>query len=272
MSEDPASIGLAPAIPAFPLNPGQIPPRAFEAGHYRVSFAHTVEELDAIQKLRFEVFNVELGEGFEHSFATGRDVDRFDAICHHLLVTDLETGDIVGCYRMQTAAMAAAHAGFYTAGLFDLSKIPNAVVASSMEVGRACVARSHRSKHVLFLLWKGLAMYVSHNQLRYLFGCCSLTSQEPRDGWATMRFLERQGHLHSSLGVTPLERCVLEPWTPSEADVAAVDLPVLFRTYLRYGSKVCGNPAIDRDFKTIDYLVVLDVETLSTRTRRMFFD
>ena len=141
-----------------------------------------------------------------------------------------------------------------------------------MEVGRACVGREHRSTHVLFLLWKGLALYVAHNNIRYLFGCCSLTGQDPVQGWAMMRHLERKGHLHPELQVVPASRCRLPEATPSEERVEAVEIPVLFRTYLRYGSKVCGPPAIDREFRTIDYLVVLDVETLSPRTHRMFFD
>ena len=51
-----------------------------------------------------------------------------------------------------------------------------------------------------------------------------------------------------------------------------VELPRLFATYLRYGSVVCGPPAIDRQFKTIDYLVLLDVESLDESTRRLFFE
>lgn len=249
----------------------RIPPSTVEAGHYQVSFARSEEGIDAIQKLRFKVFNLELGEGLEESFETGRDADPFDAICHHLLVTDLKTEQIVGCYRMQTADMAAANKGFYSSSLFDLSRLPEQVVSASMEVGRACVARSHRSKHVLFLLWKGLALYVAHNNVRYLFGCCSLTSQDPLEGWAVMRYLEQGGHVHPELRVEPAVDCRLTAAEPTEESVASVRIPILFRTYLRYGSKVCGPPAIDRDFKTIDYFIVLDVETLSPRTHTIFF-
>ena len=50
-----------------------------------------------------------------------------------------------------------------------------------------------------------------------------------------------------------------------------MDLPPLFRTYLRYGAQVCGPPAIDREFKTIDFFVLLDIEDLDPRSRRLFF-
>ena len=54
-------------------------------------------------------------------------------------------------------------------------------------------------------------------------------------------------------------------------DPAAIELPSLFRTYLRYGTLVCGPPAIDREFKTIDFLVLLDSEALDPRSRALFF-
>ncbi len=237
-------------------------------GRYEVRFARDAGELDAIQRLRFAVFNLELGEGLAASFASGRDADGFDPFCHHLLVSDLEVGEVVGCYRLQTAAMAAANRGFYSAGLFDLSAVPPAALARSVELGRACIAESHRNSAVLFLLWKGLAHYVAHNQMRYLFGCCSLTSQDPREGSAVLLYLERGGHLHPKWRLRPAAGAAC----PIVAGVeAAATVPPLFRTYLRYGAKVCGPPAIDREFRTIDYLVALDVDALSRGSFRLFF-
>jgi putative hemolysin len=237
-------------------------------GHYEVRFARDTRELDAIQRLRFQVFNLELGEGLAASFASGRDVDQFDPVCHHLMVSDLRAGEVVGCYRLQTAAMAAENHGFYSAGLFDLSAMPPAALERSVELGRACIAASHRSSAVLFLLWKGLAHYVAHNQMRYLFGCCSLTSQDPVEGSAVLRYLKEGGHLHPEWRLRPADgaACPLVAGTP-----AARQVPPLFRTYLRYGAKVCGPPAIDREFQTIDYLVVLDVDALSRGSFRLFF-
>ena len=251
----------------FPLH-RELLTEPLREGRYEVRFARNAEELDAIQRLRFEVFNLELGEGLASSFETGRDVDEFDPVCHHLMVTDLDGGDVVGCYRLQTSAMAAANRGFYSAGLFDLAALPAGALDQSIELGRACIAGSHRSSVVLFLLWKGLALYVAHNQMRYLFGCCSLTSQEPREGSEVLRYLEERGHMHPEWRVQPAAGAAC-PIVPVAR--AAATLPPLFRTYLRYGAGVCGPPAIDREFKTIDYLVVLDVDALSRPSFELFF-
>ncbi len=239
-------------------------------GRYHLRFARTAADLDAVLKLRFEVFNLELGEGLAASFLTGRDQDQFDPTCHHLMVIDDQSDRVVGTYRMQTGEMAAAN-GFYSSGEFDLSQLPTNVLNNSIELGRACIAREHRQTNVLYLLWKGLAAYVAHQRKRYLFGCCSLTSQDAREGWAVTKLLHEGGHFHPSLFVPPGPgfECTLED--PEGSALPQTKIPKLFRTYLRFGAKVCGPPAIDREFSTIDYFVVLDVNDLDALSRRMLF-
>ena len=51
-----------------------------------------------------------------------------------------------------------------------------------------------------------------------------------------------------------------------------MEIPSLFRTYLRYGAKVCGPPAMDREFKTIDFFMLFDLSALDARTYRLFFE
>lgn len=61
--------------------------------------ARSVDELHCAQRLRFEVFNPELGEGLLKAYSAGLDVDPFDEFCDHLIVEELATGEIVGTYR-----------------------------------------------------------------------------------------------------------------------------------------------------------------------------
>src|SRR5262249_9458276 len=150
----------APEVQGNPGFPALIPNRQIGDGRYVARFAHTKEELFAALKLRFEVFNLELGEGIQASFLTGRDIDEFDEQCHHLIVVDTENQDrVVGTYRMQTSEMARAGRGFYSNVEFELSTLPPEVLSDSIELGRACVAQDHRNTAVLFLLWRGLAAY-----------------------------------------------------------------------------------------------------------------
>ncbi len=252
----------------YPIRDELLPTGEIVDGRYQVRFARSEEELDELLKLRYEIFNLELGEGLESSRTTGRDRDEFDAVCHHLIVTERVSGRIVGTYRLQTSAMASSHLGFYSDAEFDLSLLPVTVLGDSVELGRACIALEHRNTQVLFLLWKGLARYLAATGQRYLFGCCSLTSQDPAEGWAVMALLEQRGQVHSEL------------WTEARPGFTCartgrfegrVKIPKLFRVYLRHGALVCSPPVIDRRFKTIDYLVIFDVTKLDEKRFRTFF-
>src|SRR4051812_32718386 len=92
--------------------------RAQQQDTYTLSLAKSVEEVRAAQTLRFLVFNLELNEGLEHSYATCLDADPFDEVCDHLLVKETATGEIVGTYRLQTGAKAAQNRGYYSAQEF----------------------------------------------------------------------------------------------------------------------------------------------------------
>ena len=237
-------------------------------GTYVVRLAKTIEEIDQALKLRFEVFNLELGEGLDSSFRTGRDRDEFDDSCDHLIVIDRTNGNVIATYRVRTIEMAKHVEGFYSAGEFDLNDLPQEVLNHGLELGRACIAQSHRSKQVLFLLWKGLAQYVQTRRKRFLFGCCSLTSQNPSDGNQLLDQLIDGGHMHPTLLIPPKSgyEC------PSVASRSSkVEIPKLFRMYLTIGAKVCSRPAIDRVFKTIDFLVLFDIEAMDFVTRRIYF-
>jgi putative hemolysin len=235
-----------------------------------VRFATTTAEVDEALRLRYEIFNLELGEGLQASHRDGLDRDEFDAQCHHLLIVNIDTGAIVGTYRMQTLPMARAGFGFYCDGEFDLSALPDEIIAHGVEVGRACIAREHRKHGALFALWKGLAAYLKANDKVFLFGCCSLTSQEPADGVAMLDHLEDKGHTVRDLPVKPRPgfECLMAP----DLRKRRIRVPPLFSAYLRYGARVFSPPAIDRRFKTIDFLVGLDVRDLDPTSYELFFE
>ncbi len=246
-----------------------LPEQPVREGRYELSFARTAAELDEVLRLRFEVFNLELGEGLDQSYVTGRDEDPFDAVCHHLIVREATSGEIVGGYRMQTAEMAAERIGFYCEAEYHLSDLPSTVVGQAVEIGRAFVTARHRSVRVLFLLWKGLARYGIANGKRYFFGCSSVKSQDPRVGRGLLDYLRREDHLHPEIEVRTRAgyRCD-DQGEPVESDGSL--LPDLFRIYLHHGAKICSPPAIDRRFKTIDFLMLSDLYAVPPRMLRNF--
>lgn len=265
------SVLAASAAPS--LRQGPVPDFARRTGRYAVRFASRAADLEQVQRLRFEVFNLELAEGLDESWQTGLDRDRFDAQCQHLLVTDEEFGRVVGTYRLQTGEAAAAAHGFYSADEFSLDLLPAEVLRQSVELGRACIAREHRNRNVLFLLWRGLAAYMLWHRKRWFFGCNSLTSQSPDYGLRTWEWLQANGHAHPELRVAPLPAWACDGAAAPQPDpeaARAVEIPPLFGIYLRYGGKVCGPPALDRFFKTVDFFTVLDLAAMDEATFNAF--
>ncbi|MEC8513437.1 MAG: GNAT family N-acyltransferase [Planctomycetota bacterium] len=251
--------------------PQLVPALDERLGPYRVRFARDVADLEAVRRLRYAVFNVELGEGLAGAHETGLDADAFDRQCQHLMVTDEKSGAVVGTYRMQTSASARAGHGWYTAGEFELGNLPESLLEESAELGRACVARAHRDRTVLFLLWHGLLAYSHHTGVKAYFGCSSLTGTEQERGVALYAHLLDQGHVHPTLHAPPLPSmaCSLTDWPARRTDWPErnIQVPKLFATYLRHGARVLGPPAIDHEFGTIDFLTYVE---LGPRQERLF--
>lgn len=255
----------------YPVSPGQLPPIDRVSGSYRLRFGRTSDDLAAVQRLRFAVFNRELGEGLATSWATGLDADPWDEIFHHIVIEHAPSGEIVGSYRLQTGDMAEQHGGFYSEAEFDLCRLPRDLLRDAVEIGRACVHAGHRNGRVIHLLWRGLAAYLRWNGKRYLFGCCSLPTLDPAIGVAAWRQLKREGFISTQHSVAPQRGLACEMNGAPGITLRANDLPPLFQSYLNLGAEVCGPPAVDAEFGTIDFLVLLDMERLDERTRKTFF-
>ncbi len=277
-------VPLAAELPSFTAAPA-LPPIHAEVGAYRVRLAESEEDRRAACRLRFKVFNVELGEGLESSYETGLDTDRFDSVCDHLLVEDKLSRRIVGTYRMQSGATAARGLGYYSEQEFSFAPYEPLRVGI-LELGRASIDREHRTPEVLTLLWRGIAQYASDMGLRYLIGCSSLNSKDPAEGWRMYRQLE-SFRVPPEFETTPTApyACPAEPMDaaaqplpseqdrlPAESAVTAVPVkvPRLLRTYLAIGARIAAPPAWDRDFGTIDFLTLLDLERLSPAARNRF--
>jgi putative hemolysin len=257
-------------------------------GRYRLRLAETTEDRDAACRLRFKVFNIELGEGLVSSYRTGLDTDCFDPCCEHLLVEDkLEDNParrIVGTYRMQSGISAARNLGYYSEQEFSFA-VYEPLRPGILELGRASIDREHRTPEVLTLLWRGIAQYATNMGLRYLIGCSSLNSQDPAEGWQMYRQLEHY-RVSPEFETLPTDAyaCPIEPEgahaQPSPCNVesnlaesplpAQAKVPKLLKTYLAIGARIAGPPAWDREFGTIDFLTLLDLKLVSPSARNRF--
>ena len=103
--------------------------------------------------------------------------------------------------------------------------------------------------------------------LSFLVGCSSLTSQDPGEGMAMYR------QLSTKFLVQPVLRTLPHPALTCEINLQSLagGPPKLMRAYLGIGAKICGPPALDREFGTIDFLTLLDLHALPAIVRAHFF-
>jgi putative hemolysin len=251
-----------------------------EVGQYRLRLAESVADRDAACRLRFKVFNIELGKGLESSYETGMDSDQFDLFCEHLLVEEKASGRIVGTYRMQSGSAATRNLGYYSQQEFNLAPY-EPLRAGILELGRASIDRDHRTPEVLTLLWRGIAQYATEMGLRYLIGCSSLNSMDPAEGWQMYCQLE-QYRVSPEFETAPTASyaCPSEQEGPGAQPLAqqemrthtysSVKIPRLLKTYLAIGARIAAPPAWDREFGTIDFLTLLDLKLVSPGARHRF--
>ena len=237
---------------------------------YSVQIAKTEKEIKEALELRYRVFYKEL----KREFDTDRTVDKdiFDDQCHHLIVKEISSDKLIGTYRLQTYEQAATGAGFYSDTLFRMNDLPEFILKSGFEVGRACIEESHRNGRVLFLLWKGFAGYLQHFDKRFLFGSLGIPAESIEDGAAVYNRLIDRGYLHSDYLVRPRDSYScnfddIETNGTGEAKTTA-----LLQNYIKIGCKICSRPAYHSDLKLLYVMVILDVKTISPKIRRMFFD
>ena len=235
---------------------------------YEAKLVETKDEFEKVLRLRRDVFRGELSN--DQNAELYSDLDSYDARCVHLLVTEKATGLTVGTYRLNTYKNAGSVEGFYASTEFCLEALPLEMLERSAEIGRACIAREHRNSRVLFLLWRLLAAHMEASECRYLFGCCSVFTQDAQIAANVLAKLTNDGHVDETIDVTPRPGLAILN-DELVGDSSSARIPPLVNIYMRIGAKVCGEPAIDRDFKTVDYFVVFDLKEINKKYRKMFF-
>ncbi|WP_420723518.1 MULTISPECIES: GNAT family N-acetyltransferase [unclassified Hwanghaeella] len=229
--------------------------------------------VDASQALRYRVFYEEMtAHPSPETARSKRDVDTFDDVADHLLVVDRSLGDgpesVVGTYRLVRREAAARHGQFYSVDEYDISAIVNQP-GEILELGRSCVDINYRTRHVMDLLWRGIAAYVFHYDITLMFGCASFSGVDP-DAIALPLSYLYQNHL-APIEKRPValpERYVEMNRLPADSyekrkGLAAV--PPLIKGYLRLGGFIGDGAVIDPQFDTIDVCIVVETDLVTDR-------
>ena len=235
------------------------------AGRYHVSLAVDDQEIREAQRLRYRIFAEEMGARLS-SAVPDHDVDLYDPYCDHLLVRELDGGEVVGTYRILTPDSARRVGSYYSEQEFDLTRL-QFLRPRMAELGRSCVHPAHRSGGVIARLWLGLADYMTRYGYEYLVGCASVGMADGGHAAASIHRQLAARHLAPiEWRVTPRTRLPLE----SLDDGGDIPLPPLIKGYTKMGAMICGDPAWDPDFNTADLLMLLPMSQLNHSYARRF--
>jgi putative hemolysin len=221
--------------------------------------------ITSAQILRYRVFGQELGAKLKSS-AEGLDHDDVDDYCHHMVVVDNASEDIVGYTRLLNQEQAKRLGHFYSQHEFNVDTVL-ALPGRFLEVGRTCVDPDYRGSSVLTTLWSGLVRYALEGEYDYLIGCASImpgVSGFPVD--AFFYALDEKNLAPAHLMAHPLNpvpnhlRC--------QRDESGI--PPLLKAYLRFGALICGEPCWDEDFNCMDVFILLPLNHIQPRYSRHY--
>ncbi len=247
------------------------------SGALEARLAATKKDVRRAQKLRYRAF-------FEEGGATPdptariirRDVCRFDGVSDHLIVVDLTlrhrdgSPKCVGVYRLLRQEVAERNFGFCSALEFDVEPLFVRHPATRfLELSRACIAPTHRGRHVLELLWRGLWSYARHHRMDAMIGCASLPGEDASAHARAIRALA-EGSGDPSWRVAPRSGRAAVPAGPTSAppaDPRALmrTLPPLVKGYWRLGATFSPMPAVDPAFNTTDVFVAMPLCDIEAR-------
>jgi len=245
-------------------------------GNLEVRLARNSSEIAAAQEVRYRVFYDELGarsSGLDSP--EGRDADRFDLVCDHLLVFDTalqgpEHRRIVGTYRLLRQEAADEVGGFYSDNEFELEKLRGRHPGQRfLELGRSCVLPEYRSKRTIEVLWQGIGAYIKEHKVGVMTGCASFHGTVPAAHAEALSFLAQNCRTSPDWDIKAVagRYCSMD-LMPAEAvsmKSALAAMPPLIKGYLRVGARIGDGCVIDYQFGTVDVFIVMPVKEIAAR-------
>jgi len=232
----------------------------FRLGQLRCRVTRDPKHVARAQRMRARCFGCD----------TTIDVDPFDDECQHVLIEDVETNQLLCCFRLLSVPADRA-ARSYSAQFYDLAELSN-FGGSFLELGRFCKADDALGPDVLRAAFAIIARQVDMTGAAMLFGCSSFWGVEPAEYAACFGHLSRRhtGTLLQSPGAIAPEVIDLSAFAADNSPNKEIQrqMPALLRHYLGLGAWVGNQAVIDRSMNTIHVFTGVEIAHVPERRQR----
>lgn len=251
------------------------------------SMPNIINEIGRLREITFR----EVGEGTNNKI----DLDEYDLYYSHLFIWDREAQKIVGAYRVgkgDEIFYRYGRKGFYITNLFRVKSGLYPILKNGLELGRSFVRKEYQQKALpLFLLWKGLLMYINKNtQYEYMFGPVSISNNfsklskeliiefiktncydyhlaqftKPKKEFdVSIKEIDAEELLKNKDTIKSLDSLI------SEIEIDHNKVPVLLRQYIQLNAKIIGFNVDPKFNDSIDGFLVLTIKNIPEETFKM---
>lgn len=230
-------------------------------GRYRARVARPDGDFADLQNLRALAFGL-----------TGADHDVFDSICTQVVIHDIDSGQMVGCFRLLVFEDGTDLGRSYSAQYYDLSALA-AFSSRMVEMGRFCVHPHHSDPDILRVAWAALTRYVDENNIQMLFGCASFSGIDPAqylDAFATLKARHlAPSHWRPRIKAPDVFRFERQISHKPDVKKAMLQMPSLLRSYLLMGGWVSDHAVIDHDLNTLHVFTGLEIRAIPATRKRL---
>jgi putative hemolysin len=239
-------------------------------GRFAARFAGKHDDVARAQRLRWQAFRAPIGAPEPLAQADG---DAFDPLCRHVLIEEVRSGALVGCFRLMSLASGSDLERSYTAQHYDLRAL-RIYPGRFLEIGRFCLHPAWHDPDILRLAWGMITAVVDAEAIALLFGCSSFRGTDAARHHEAFALL-KQRHLapmHWRPGRKAPEIFSFEnalPGASAEPRAGMAGLPPLLRSYLAMGGRVSDHAVIDHELQTLHVFTGLEVSAVPAARARL---
>jgi len=236
-------------------------------GRYVARLADGPDDIRAAQALRYRAFRA---SGPDDS---GLDMDKFDALCAHVLVEETRTGALVACCRMLPLPGGHAIGQSYSAQFYELSALHD-FSGPMVEMGRFCIHPDHSDPDILRVAWGAMTRFVDDNGVEMLFGCSSFQGVE-EDAYMDSFALLKERHLAPKRFLPRVKAPKVFRFAQRlrarqpDRKRAMLRMPPLLKTYLVMGGWVSDHAVVDHDMNTLHVFTGLEIKAIPPSRARL---